>query len=138
MKKQETFKQGLCRRYLAVFDEVRDKQGVDDKTLCLAIKVPQSVISAMRAGKRGPTTEQVVAICDKYGYDLAYVIRGDDKVNVKRPATGATLENIYKELQELRETQDDQFRKMLEGLIILKNKSNPIDPKEWIKKVGKS
>lgn len=138
MKKTETYKEGLRRRYLAVFDEVRDKQGVDDKTLCQALKVPASVISGMRSGRRGPTIEQIVKICDKYDYDLAYVIRGDDKLSVKRPATGVTLEQLYKELQDLRETQDNQFRTMLEALIILKNKSNPIDPKEWIKKVGKS
>lgn len=117
---------------------MRDKQRIDDKTLCQALKVPQSVISAMRAGRRGPTIEQIVKICDKYEYDLAYVIRGDDKLSVKRPATGITIEQVYKEMQDLRETQDNQFRAMLDALIVLKNKANPIDPKDWIKKIGKS
>lgn len=136
--KKETFKAGLRRRYLAVFDEVKAKTGMTEKDLCQATGIHASYIHQIRSGKRSPTLEQVMSICDKYNYDLLYVLRGDDKVHVKRPADNVTLEQVYKELQELREIQDSQFEKMLEALIILKNKFNPIDPKEWINKIGNS
>lgn len=138
MKKTEPYKVGLRRRYLAVFDEVKQKLRVDEKTLCSQIGMRTVAVSQMRSGQRGPTVEQVIKICDKFNYDLLYVLRGDDKVSVKRPADGITLDQVYKELQELRELQDKQFQAMLEALIVLKNKNNPIDPKEWIKKIGKS
>jgi len=136
--KKETFKAGLRRRYLAVFDEVKEKTGMTEKDLCQATGIHASYIHQIRSGKRSPTLEHVMSICDKYNYDLLYVLRGDDKKHVKRPADNVTLEQIYKELQELREIQDTQFEKMLDALIVLKNKFNPIDPKEWIKKIGKS
>jgi transcriptional regulator with XRE-family HTH domain len=100
---KEDYKVGLRRRYLAVFDEVVAKQGVTDKDIADKIGISNSHISQMRSGNRYPTTEQVLILCDTYGYDLAYVIRGRDKAAIKRPADGATLDDIYKELQELKQ-----------------------------------
>lgn len=100
---KEEYKVGLRRRYLAVFDEVVNKKGITDKELCATIEISASHISQMRAGNRYPTTEQVLILCDTYGYDLAYVIRGKDKMANKRPADGATMDDVYKEVQELKQ-----------------------------------
>lgn len=101
--KAETFKAALRRRYLIAFDEIKAKHNLDDKSLATALKMPQSWISQMRSGKRGPTLEQLVALCDKYNYDLVYLIKGDSKKGSKRPADGVTLEQIYREMQEIKE-----------------------------------
>jgi len=100
---KEAYKIGLRRRYLAVFDEIVEKKGITDKELCATIDMSASHISQMRSSNRYPTTEQVLTLCDTYGYDLAYVIRGKDKLANKRPADGATLEDIYKEVQDLKQ-----------------------------------
>lgn len=100
---KEDYKIGLRRRYLAVFDEVVEKKGITDKELCATIDMSASHISQMRGGHRYPTTEQVLTLCDAYGYDLAYVIRGNNKVAKKRPADGATLEDVYNEVKEVKE-----------------------------------
>lgn len=104
MNVKEDYKVGLRRRYLAVFDEVVDKKRITDKELCATIDMSASHISQMRSGNRYPTTEQVLTLCDAYGYDLAYVIRGKDKAANKKPADGITLDDIYKEVQEVKQT----------------------------------
>lgn len=86
-----------------VFEEVINKKGITDKELCSTIGMSASHISQMRSGNRYPTTEQVLTLCDAYGYDLAYVIRGKDKSANKKPADNATLDDIYKELQEVKQ-----------------------------------
>lgn len=100
---QEDYKAGLRRRYLAVFDEVVEKQGVTDKDIADRVGISNSHISQMRSGNRFPTTEQVLTLCDAFGYDLAYMIRGKDKAPGKKPADGVSLDDIYKELQELKQ-----------------------------------
>lgn len=103
MNKREDYKIGLRRRYLAVFDEVVDNKGITDKELCATIEMSASHISQMRSGSRYPTIEQVLTLCDTYEYDLAYVIRGMDKKANKRAADGATLDDIYKEVQNVKQ-----------------------------------
>ncbi|ACU61338.1 hypothetical protein Cpin_3876 [Chitinophaga pinensis DSM 2588] len=100
---KEDFKIGLRRRYLAVFDEVVRDKGVTDKEICRVIGIAATQVSQMRSGNRFPTTEQVMDLCDAFGYDLAFIIRGKDKKADRLPADGVTLEDVYKELQEVKQ-----------------------------------
>lgn len=98
----EDYKIGLRRRYLAVFDEVVKNRSLNDKDIADQIGISNSHISQMRSGNRYPTTEQVLALCDTFGYDLAYVIRGEDRKEGKKPADGVSTDDIYRELQEIK------------------------------------
>ena len=109
-----------------------------DAAICQEIGMVPSVFAQVKGGSRGPTIEQVISICDTYGYDLLYVIRGDDKVGGRKPVDKKiTLEDLHKEIQELKQVVEDLITPMIEGTVRLVKKENPIDPKEWIKKVGK-
>ncbi|CAL1518176.1 helix-turn-helix transcriptional regulator [Chitinophaga sp. MM2321] len=140
MRKKEDFKAGLRRRYLSVFDEVlrklNEKGKVTEAEMCTSIGLRRASIYDFRAGRRVPTVEQVLIICDKYNYELEYVIRGEEKFSVKRPAPGATIEMIYCELQDLKEVQEKQMGALLEGLIKLKDKNNPLSPDDFLKILG--
>lgn len=106
------FKAGIRSRYLAVFDEVKQEESADDKGLSTILGIPASHISMMRSGKRTPTLEQIVEICEKYGYDMVYVIRGDDTEGERRPITKASLQDIYKEVRDLKGKLEDLMRRL--------------------------
>lgn len=142
-QKKESFRDGLRRRFLAVIDEVQAAgiqkgEKITDKDIAAALSSQPSRIGQIRMGLVTPTIEMIVRACELYGYDLAYVIRGDHHEGAKRPATGVTLEKVYAELQQLREIQDRQFQLLLDQLIILKNEKAPLSAKAWAKKAGKN
>lgn len=106
MKKEEDFKAGIRRRYLAVYDEVFEemsrKKGITQKEFCEMIGLRRASVNDFRAGTRTPGVEDILTLCDKFGYDIGYVIRGKDKPAGKVPAEGATLEGIYELLKEIK------------------------------------
>ncbi|SKA29955.1 Helix-turn-helix domain-containing protein [Chitinophaga eiseniae] len=106
MKKGEDFKVGLRRRYLAVYDEVFEElsreKGITHKEFCEMIGLRRASVNNFRDGTRTPGVEDIMNLCDKFGYDIGYVIRGKDKPAGKVPAEGVTLEGIYELLKEIR------------------------------------
>jgi transcriptional regulator with XRE-family HTH domain len=136
--RKEPYKAGLRRRFLAVFDEVKEANKLTDAAICRKIDMVPSIFAQIRAGDRGPTIEQIIRICDEYEYDLLYVIRGDDKVGGRKPSSKkVSLEDLHKEVQELKLLVEGLIKPMVEGTVHLVKKENPIDPKEWAKKLGK-
>lgn len=100
---KEDYKDGLRRRYLDVFEEVLKELNKEKKTtakeLTEMLGMRQASIAEFRAGRRTPTVEEVLTICDKFGYDLAYVIRGKDVDNVQKKVV--TLDDILMEINRL-------------------------------------
>lgn len=125
---------------MAAFDEVlarlNTKNATTEQELCKLLNLRRASIYDFRAGKRTPTVEQILTLCDTYKYDLEYMIRGHEKLNVRRPAPGATLEMIYCELQDLKEVQEKQVDALLNAIIKLKDKNNPLSPEDFIKILG--
>lgn len=106
MIKKEDFKSGLRRRYLAVFDEVyKDvsaKSGIKEGEFCDILGLRRGTPSEIRAGKRSPTTEDIFILCDKYNYDISYIISGKKRPPGKLPDTEITIGHLYELLKEIK------------------------------------
>jgi transcriptional regulator with XRE-family HTH domain len=109
---KDDYKIGLRRRYLDVFEEVLRELNKEKKTtakdLTEMLGMRQASIAEFKAGRRTPTVEEVLTICDKFGYDLAFVIRGSDSSALQKKAI--TLDDIFLEINKLSKLIEQQKR----------------------------
>lgn len=98
MPTKDEINAGIRQRYLALFDNLTLLEGVTARSLAEKIGINFTIISSFRAGKRTPTYEHLLQLCDTYGYDLEIMIRGK-KLGGKKPPVKSPAERIVRDEQ---------------------------------------